>query len=110
MTWSHTLRGSYHEVVKGLKAYQAPSDNLAEQFGHVQIAKDAVLAIIDHSKAQDVVFNVSIGGHTSTKGTFQLSTGVSVTQNIPEGAKDSPAAAPPESNDTSLGTPPGPTK
>lgn len=78
MTWSRGFTGTYHEVVDQLRAFQPSSDVVATQFDHTQIAKDSALVVIESRKGLDVVFSVSIGGHSNSKDSFSVSSHVTV--------------------------------
>lgn len=86
MTWSQGFSGAYHDVVGQIKAYQPSTDNLATQFDHVQIAKDSALVVLDSRKGLDVVFSVSLGGHSNSKDSFSVSSNVSVSPALTQGS------------------------
>lgn len=84
MTWHATITGPYQSVVQQLKDLEPATDELAVAYGHVQIAKDSALVVVDSKKQLDAVFSISLGGHTSTKDSFAVSTNVTVVQQKPE--------------------------
>lgn len=75
MSWSASASGEFHEVVKKLRNLQVDGDQKA-----IELAKEMALCAIDTQKAPNVIFSVSLYGHSGTEDSYNTGANVSVSR------------------------------
>lgn len=83
MSWSASLSGEFHEVVKALRNLHPTGDPKAVEYGHTEIAKEMALCAVDKAPT-GVKFAISLSGHTASKTSYNVYANVSTVELPPD--------------------------
>lgn len=80
MSWSASISGEFHQVVKDLRNLQITGDQRAADLGHVETAKEMALCAVDKERDSKVTFSVSLYGHAGTEDSYNVGANVSISR------------------------------
>lgn len=72
MTWRATATGHFHEVLSQFRGITSVGDATAERSGHLQLAKDAALTVVDAYRSPSKVFVVILSGNSTAPDDFSV--------------------------------------
>jgi hypothetical protein len=80
VSWSASLSGEFHEIVKAVRNLEVTGNDRAIELGHVEVAKEMALCAIDKERKPNVKFFVTISGHVASERVYNVAVNVSVAE------------------------------